>query len=421
MFSKLKKYFYFFFAAYFKFFAKIQLQIWNPRVIVITGSNGKTTLLHLLESQLKDEAKYSHLANSSFGIPFNILGLKRKNFSIEEWLTLFLSAPIKAFKKKPKEKLYIVEADCDRPHEGKFLASLLTPEVTLWVSVSRTHSLNFDKLVKEKKHPSVEKAIAHEFGYFVEYAFELAIVNGDSKLINEELNRTKSTVKKITMENTLTGYKVSKQGTQFIIGKNTFSFKELLPKDTFYAIEMCKLCLEYLDKSIKTSFPDFKLPPGRSSVFKGVKKTTIIDSTYNATPASVYSVLEMFKEISASNKWIILGDMIELGDEEKEEHEKLANTILSCEPERVILVGPRLSAYTFPKLKSAKIVVEKFEKPHDALKYLNENINGNELLLFKGARFLEGIIESLLENKEDIKKLPRREKVWQKRRKQWGL
>src|SRR3989344_1007619 len=109
MLSKIKKMFYFPTASYFRFFAKIRLKIWKHYVIVITGSSGKTTLLHLIESQIGDRAKYSHLANSSFGIPFDILGLKRKTFAHYEWVYLFLMAPFCMFKNTPKEKIYVAE------------------------------------------------------------------------------------------------------------------------------------------------------------------------------------------------------------------------------------------------------------------------------------------------------------------------
>ena len=124
----LKSKLYFPLASYFWFFAKIQLLIWRPRIIVITGSSGKTTMLHLLESQIGEGAEYSHLANSAFGIPFHILGLKRVTFSLMEWPALFLYAPFRAFKKIHQKDLYIVEADCDRPGEGSFLANLLKPQ-----------------------------------------------------------------------------------------------------------------------------------------------------------------------------------------------------------------------------------------------------------------------------------------------------
>ena len=160
---KLKKSLYFPIAWYFRFFAKTRLSVWKPKIIVITGSSGKTTLLHLIESQIGLSAKYSHNANSSFGIPFDILGLKRKTLTLPEWFFLFIKTPFMAFGKPPPEKLYIVEADCDRPNEGKFLANLLKSSITLWTNVGRTHTANFDNLVKNQKFKTVDQAIAYQF------------------------------------------------------------------------------------------------------------------------------------------------------------------------------------------------------------------------------------------------------------------
>ncbi len=161
----IKKKLYFWGARYFTFFAQIKLARWKPRIILITGSSGKTTLLHLVKSQLKDKAVYSEHANSAYGISFNILGLSRPDLTPIEWVFLFIKAPFQIFSKIPEQKLYIIEADCDRPYEGDFLSTFLQPEVTLWISSARTHSMNFDALVSQKKFNSVEEAIAHEFGF----------------------------------------------------------------------------------------------------------------------------------------------------------------------------------------------------------------------------------------------------------------
>src|SRR3989344_7019528 len=212
MIKNFKKLLYFPLAYYFRFFAKIRLARWNPYIIVVTGSSGKTTLLHLLESQIGKKAKYSHFANSSYGIPFDILGLKRDNLMFYEWIYLFIAAPFSIFKNNPKEHIYIVEADCDRPKEGRFLATLLKPEITLWTNSTRTHSMNFDLLIKDGKLKTVEEAIAFEFGYFLEYTKKLCIVNGDLSLIEKQFDRTKSNIEKISVEN-LTNYKVALDGT----------------------------------------------------------------------------------------------------------------------------------------------------------------------------------------------------------------
>lgn len=419
MIKLIKQLFYFPLAYYFRFWAKIQLSMWKPRIIVVTGSSGKTTLLHIIESQLGDQARYSHHANSSYGIPFDILGLQRKDLTPNEWISLFLFAPFRAFKKVPSEKFYIAEADCDRPGEGKFLATLLHPEITLWVSSSLTHSANFDYLVKNNSFPTVEEAIAYEFGYFLEYTKKLAIVNGDSPLILNQLSRTSAKVEKITRED-LRGYEVYQNSTEFIIDKRKYSINFIVPKEVFYSIQMANQLVKYLNFSFDSNFSNLTLPPGRNSIFKGIKNTTLIDSAYNATPDGVKTILEMFDKYPGKFKWIVLGDMIELGDEEKKEHEKLGKIISKMKFEKIILVGPRVSKYIPPILPSSQIP-QIFLMPKDGLDYILKNIKGEETILFKGARFLEGVIEHLLLNKNDINKLVRREKAWQNRRKAWGL
>ena len=94
MITKLKKLLYFPGAFYFAFFAKIRLLLWNPKVVVVTGSSGKTTLLHMIESQLGHMAKYSHHANSAYGIPFDILGLARNDLTFIEWPILLIKCRI---------------------------------------------------------------------------------------------------------------------------------------------------------------------------------------------------------------------------------------------------------------------------------------------------------------------------------------
>lgn len=420
MLGQIKRFFYFPIASYFRFFAKIRLQRWNPRVIVVTGSNGKTTLFHLLESQIRENAKFSYHANSSFGLPFTILGLTRKTLLKSEWISLFFLAPLRVFAPLPKENIFVAEADCDRPGEGKFLAEFLRPEVVLWISTSRTHAMNFEKLVNQKKFTTVEEAIAYEFGYFLQYCSNLVVIDGDEPLQIGQLERTKAEVKKITKEKHLKNYSVDKEGTKFVIDNEQYSFTAMLPEVSFHAIQMCKEAVAYLHLSFDTTFSHFTIPPGRGSLFQGIKDTTIIDSCYNANLSSMQVILDMYKKFPAKQKWAVIGDMLEQGKGEKEEHEKLAKLLNTYEFEKLVLLGPRVSQHTYP-LISDKERVTTFENPKLVLDFLLENIKGGEVLLFKGARFMEGIIEHLLKDKHDAAKLSRREKAWEIRRKQWGL
>lgn len=439
MITKIKKLLYFPVAAYFRFFAAIRLRRWNPQVVVVTGSNGKTTLLHMLEAQIGDKAFYSYHANSSFGLPFSILGLERKTLIKTEWISLFLLAPFRVFSPIPKESIFVAEADCDRPGEGKFLAEFLKPEVVLWVSTSRTHSMNFDRLVclhprggvRRQAHlgggecfATVEEAIAYEFGHFLEYCSKLVVIDGDSSLQKGQIYRTKAGVKLIKKQESVKKYSVGKDGTKFQIKNETFSFPFLLPEEVFYAIAMCREAVNYFNLPFDSKFSRFSLPPGRGSVFAGIKETTIIDSCYNANLSSMTATIKMYQQFPAKEKWAVIGDMLEQGKGEREEHEKLAEIIANSDFARIVFLGPRVLKYTFPKLKkltNEKTPIDAFENPKEVLDFLKNHIAGEETILFKGARFMEGIIENLLEDKKDVAKLSRREKIWNIRRKKWGL
>lgn len=412
----IKNTLYFPIARYFSYFAGIVLHQWKPRIIVITGSSGKTTLLHMIESQLGQLAKYSHHANSAFGIPFDILGLKRHTLSIMEWPKIFLLAPFRVFMRVPTQKIYIVEVDCDRPGEGKFLANLLNPNITLWVSSSRTHSMNFEKLVD--KNNSLEDIIAGEFGYLVDFTKENLIINADSEAIVRQIGRSSAHISKINLTANDT-FSVSKSGTLFNIDGENYKFNFLLPKETIYQIKMTKLLAEILGIRFDKKFVDFKLPEGRSNLFSGIRNTTIVDSTYNANLDSMKAILNLFDKMGAKTKWVVIGDMLEQGSNEESEHKLLAEEINKYSFEKIILMGPRVKKYTLPLLNIKKSHV--FLKPDDVLRFLYANLVGGETILFKGARFLEGVIENLLLNKSDSKYLVRREAVWQKRREKFGL
>jgi UDP-N-acetylmuramoyl-tripeptide--D-alanyl-D-alanine ligase len=419
---RIKDYLYFPLAYYFRFFAKIRLKRWKPRIVVVTGSAGKTTLLHLIASQFQNRAKYSYSANSAFGIPFDILGLHRKTFEKKEWIRLFLSAPLCIFKKLPQEKIYIVEADCDRIGEGKFLASLLKPEVTVWLSSGRTHAMRFEKAVRQQKFATLDEAIAHEFGYFLEYARKMIIVNGDSSNIVFQLARSKAKADKIGISE-LQKYSVTDKGTTFMFDNKSITFQYLLPKEVYYSLQATMIVADYFNIKLDWIFAKFVLPPGRSSVFRGIKNTTLIDSSYNNDLSALKAILVMFAEMKVKQKWAVIGDILEQGSIEKQEHEEIAKILLAMDLDKIILIGPRVLKYTYPLLRNkvAETQVAIFETPKEVLTYLQTHLQGGEVILFKGARFLEGVIEHLLIDKEDIEKLPRREKVWKKRREVWNL
>ena len=163
------------------------------------------------------------------------------------------------------------------------------------------------------------------------------------------------------------------------------------------------------------------MPPGRNSYFQGKNGLNLIDSSYNAHLISFESILDMAKAMKASHKWLVIGDMVEQGSIEGEEHTKLADAIAEARPEQVILVGRRTQKYTAPRLEELGIMAYSTLEPRNALKYIKQNTTGDETIFFKGSQYLEWIIEKLLLHPSDAEKLPRREKSAQRRRAKRGL
>ena len=202
---------------YFRFFANRSLKRWRPRVIAVTGSVGKTTLLNLLEVQLGERAHYSHNANSAYGITFDVLGIDGVRGSKLKWFYLFIVTPIRSLWFRHSEEFYVVEIDGERPKETEFLASWLKPEVTLWVSVGRTHAVYFDGQVKQGLFASVDEAIVHEFSFLPRYTSKLVAYNGESELIVQTMNEIAGPEKaEVTVEAlTDTGFGQTKLSSSF--------------------------------------------------------------------------------------------------------------------------------------------------------------------------------------------------------------
>ncbi|MCP4087555.1 MAG: hypothetical protein GY745_21295 [Actinomycetia bacterium] len=425
-FSRLKKKFYFRVAGYFGFFAARVLKKWQPQIIVVTGSSGKTTTLNMLEAQLGDKAIFSHHANSAVGVPFHILGMDGIQDSRWEWIGKFLKAPLQASRVKHKANIYVVEADADRPGEGEFLAKLLKPMVTVWVSSSRTHSMNFEALVKSGKFNTLEEAIAHEYSHFADYTSRLVITDGDNPDIKAALQDKQITVKYVYHKEAIEDYRISEgESMVTIAGKHTYIFRQPQPPVISYQVAFVDEVLKLLEVTPDYSFERLDFPPGRSRVFKSALEFTIIDSTYNSNLDSMRAMLQMFERYPGDNKLLVLGDMLEQGGNEEAEHKKLAELVLELDfkPKQVILLGPRVKRYTFAILRDEMptVPVSIFVNPHDVLDYLRAEIKGGEVVLFKGARFLEGVIENLLADPQDAKFLARRGNIWRKRRAEWGL
>ena len=110
------------------------------------------------------------------------------------------------------------------------------------------------------------------------------------------------------------------------------------------AARIAGLSDESISKALSTASP--ALGRGAELVVSGVR---FIDDAYNANPESVAAALEAFPEVVTSGRRIvILGDMLELGDQQGALHEALARPLREAHArtalDEVLLVGPVMAS-----------------------------------------------------------------------------
>lgn len=430
--------------------ARIQLFKIKPKIIALTGSVGKTSLRNAIFAVLKDhfKCKKSIKANSETGIPLDILGLHPKDYSWFDWLRLTLLVPIKLLFNWQKYDYYIAELGVDDPFEPKnmtYLLRFIHPDIGIFLNVTPVHTMQFEKIIPSgKKFASavakqefLKQAIAQEKGKIITTLDKdkIGIVNFDDPLVLAQARQSKAgiyffgqkTKGKAKNEIKIKDYELSLKGTTFVYqyqGKK-FSLKlpHLLPEYysyTFAAALLVGLVLKLsLEEIIISLSKNFVLPPGRMSKFCGIKQTTIIDSSYNASKVSTLGALDLLERLKTrKEKVFVFGDMRELGTQAKIEHQQVAGKALKV-VDQLVLIGPLTKKYVLPRVKN-KIITQWFINSWQAADWLKENLKGGELILVKGSQntiFTEIVVEALLADEKDKAKLCRRGKFWDRQRK----
>jgi UDP-N-acetylmuramoyl-tripeptide--D-alanyl-D-alanine ligase len=421
----MKKLFISIFLFYLRSAARIQLWKIKPKIIGLTGSVGKTSLRDAVYAALVDyyRVKKSVKANSETGLPLDILGLHLRNYSVFDWLRVSLLVPIMLLVNWEKYGYYIAEMGVDEPDEPKnmeYLLRFVKPEIAIFLNAKAVHTMQFKNV----------EAIAKEKGKILERLGEdkIAIANNDDQLVKKEAEKSKAKKYYFGKNGDLkiVGYNVSLNKTEFEYQykEKRFKISFNFPLARYYSYTFAGAILVGLvvglsiDKIKKSLEKNFALPEGRGRKFKGVKNSIIIDSSYNASGGSVIGALKLLDRLGRDrDKIFVFGDMRELGNKAKSEHEKVAKKILET-VDQLVLIGPLTKKYV-SNITKDQILTKWFENSWNAGEWLKENLRGGEIILVKGSQntiFTEIVVEKLLADKKDANLLCRRGKFWDKMR-----
>ncbi len=368
---------------YLRFFAKIQLAKTKPQIIGVTGSAGKSTCVAAIVAILKAkyQVKTTGTTNSESGIPLSILSLKMTDYSFFDWLRVIILAPIRYLLQSDHYDILVAEMGIDglqTPKNMTYLLSIIQPKIGVFLNALPVHTLQMktvDNIAREKG-----KLIA-------------SLPPDGIAIVNKNDPRTHIDTRAQVVY--FSGDSVS---AAKVVGKTLDISQSLIAKQLRR---------------------DFLRPPGRWTFFPGKNNSTLIDSSYNASPSTVADALQQLRSKTADRYIAVLGDMRELGALAKSEHTKIAQIAYRL-ADKIITVGPQTKQY-FP---SNKKLVKQFDNSFQSGKFLQTFLLPGDLVLFKGSQntiFLETAVEMCLANKNDAHQLCRRGKYWNKQRKIYNL
>jgi UDP-N-acetylmuramoyl-tripeptide--D-alanyl-D-alanine ligase len=133
------------------------------------------------------------------------------------------------------------------------------------------------------------------------------------------------------------------------------------------------------------------VPSNNRSQVMQTKSNLLLLDAYNANPSSMNAAIENFAQMDKNNKMVILGDMLELGDDSISEHNAIVNLLKNKNITNLILVGP------FFKESGKLINAKTFSTSDEVVDYLKLYPVINATILIKGSRGikLEKVVEVL--------------------------
>lgn len=417
-------------------FARALLAKYKPDVVGVTGSVGKTStkdaIALVLASHFRVRASQKNF-NTEIGVPLSIMGESYPPQSILGWMRVFFHAiTLLVFHSKVYPSILVLEMGADKPGDIQYLTALARCTVGVVTAISPVHLEQFgtlEKLANEKRimyrHLSSDGTAVLNADDAIIFPLKESI---DARVITFGLSPAASVraidIKRVLqfeegqeryggIECTISTVKESCSVSFPLIFRSEHLLCVLAAVAVGFAYHIpLSLMLEWLSH--------FQPPAGRSRLLPGIKRTLIIDDSYNSSPLAARGAIDALMDwrVSQDAKRIaVLGDMKELGAASKEEHRKLGEYCAQKEVDVLVTVGAeaKYSARAAREYGMETEEVEEFDRAYEAGKYLQEKIKRGDVVLVKGSQDvrLEKVVEEIMAQPERARDLlVRQEARW---------
>lgn len=296
-------------------------QQFDALVIGVTGSVGKTTTRQMLNAALSTRfqgVQSPENYNNEFGVPLSLLEIEGDH------------------------EFAILELGASHEHEISDLARVALPEVGVITAIAPSHLEGFGSMEVIRRAKGELLEALPESGF--------AVLNGDDDNVRQlapsaacrviyvgEQPRNDLVAKWVRVENGWLRFRVDQSEFHVpVIGRH-----HLISAMVSVAIGRE---VDMTDEEIADGLRMFEAPPGRCQLQR-FGPWTIIDDTYNANPASMAAACRTLRDWNTTHgKVIVLGDMLELGEQSRTYHEQLGALLAGMEFRHAIAVGPQAAA-----------------------------------------------------------------------------
>ncbi len=335
----------------------------NVRVVGITGSNGKTTVKTLVASILSRHGR-THVSagnfNNELGLPLSLLAM-------------------------PRDTEYAVfEMGAGKPGDIAYLAAIARPDIGLITLIAPAHLERMGSIegVAETKGalyqalPADGVAIINADDAFASFFTGLA---GARRVLRFGLDQPADVGADIIEQRV--------DGSRFVLSTPQGDAEVALPLPGRHnianalAATAVALALEVPLATIVAGLEQVSGVAGRLRREVVAGGWTLIDDSYNANPSSMAAAIDTLL-LAGGERWLVLGDMAELGPDARALHAGIGERARERGVERLFAVGP-LGAATVEAFGAGG---EHFDDKPALIAALQAQLHAGVTCLVKGSR-----------------------------------
>jgi UDP-N-acetylmuramoyl-tripeptide--D-alanyl-D-alanine ligase len=421
-----------------RFFSKKIIKKYHPQVVGITGSLGKTSAkeaIGLVLSSKFSVRKTVKNYNNEIGVPLTIIGVEKPpNASFTGWLHVLIKACWLLLRRDTSfPQILVLEMGADKPGDIGYLVDIAPCNVGVLTFISHAHTEFFGSIKKiaQEKRVIISHLVSQNF----------AVLNFDNTEVMALRNSTKAHVMTYgfkegadilasdvhVLYDELTGwpkgvtFKVSFSGNVVPIFLPTLAAEHLIPA-VLAALAVGSIYeINLVDAG--SALRNIRPLAGHMRLIPGIKKTMIIDDTYNSSPTAVVAALTSlahFQIKQGAERYAVLSDMLELGSATVNSHREVGLKVAELGIDCLMVVG-EASKHTAEAAREAGLDEHKIYVFNDAVsaaRFLQDILEQGDVVLVKGSQSMrmEKLVKEIMENPLQAKDLlVRQDAEWQNR------